>query len=66
MEGAEEPFMSPGRGFMKALHQVVASGLRDIESIFEIEVSMLIYPVLFIGLWKSGFSSFIIHGNEGF
>ena len=47
MEGVEEPFMSPGRGFVKALHQVVASGFRDIESIFEIEVSMLISSPLY-------------------
>ena len=58
--------MSPGRGLMKAFHQVVASSFGDIESIFEIKVSMLIYPILLVSSWKPGFSGFIIHGSEGF
>ena len=66
MESMEELFVSPSRGFMEGLYQVMASWFRDIEPIFEIDVSMLIYPVLFIGTWKPRFSSFFIHGGKGF
>ena len=66
MESAEEPFMSPGRGFMERFYQVVVGWLRDIEPIVEIEVSMLVYPILLVGAWKPGFSSFFIHSSKSF
>ena len=62
----KESFMSPGRGFMESFYYVMAGQFGDIEPIFEIEMSVLIYPVLFVGSWKPGFSSFIIHGGKGF
>ena len=58
--------MSPGRGLMEGLYYVMAGQFWDIESIFEIEVSMFIYPVLFVGSWEPRFSSFIVHSSKGF
>ena len=58
--------MSPSQGFMKRFYQVVMGQFWDIESIFEIEVSMFIYPVLFVGSWEPRFSSFIVHSSKGF
>ena len=45
---------------------VMAGQFWDIESIFEIEVPMLKYPVFLVGPQKPGFSSFIVHGSKGF
>ena len=58
--------MSPSRGFVKAFHQFIAGSFRDTESIFEIEVSMLVYPVLLVHSWEPRFPGFIIHGSKGF
>ena len=44
----------------------MAGQFGDIKSFFEIEVSVLKYPVFLVGWWKPGFCSFIIHGNKGF
>ena len=66
VESVEEPFMSPGRGLMEGLYYVMAGQFWDIESIFEIEVPMLKYPVFLVGPRKPGFSSFIVHGSKAF
>ena len=51
---------------MKRIYQVVVGQLWDIEPIFEIEVSVLIYPILLVGVWEPGFSSFVVHSGKGF
>ena len=38
---------------------------RDVKPIFEIEVSVLIYPILLIGSWEPGFSCFVVHSSKG-
>ena len=36
VKSLEESFMSPGRRLMERSHQVIASGFRDVEAMFEV------------------------------
>ena len=49
---------------MERFHQVMVSQFRDIEPMFEIEVSILIYPIFLVGLWEPRFSGFIFPSGD--
>ena len=66
MKSSEEPFVSPGGGFMERLYQVVVGQFRDVEAVFEIQGIVNEFPVGHSGSRNPQFAIVFVHGGEGF